>query len=371
MQKWRRALVGAVTVCLGSQALMAATAFSQPVGMIAGFYQNQVTARMKAPLAKSDLFDDKALRVVLCGTSAPFPDPLRAKACTAVIVNGRAFLIDAGPGAVNELMLMGFPLERIAGVLLTHYHSDHIGDLGELRMQSWAAGRASPLPVHGPAGVDKVVAGFNQAFALDDTYRTAHHGAEAMPPAAANLKAQPFATGADGTGVVFKDADVTITAFAVKHDPVTPAVGYRIEAHGRSVVITGDTAPTPAVARAATGADLLVAEALSMRMMKILQQSATDAGNLHQAKLFGDVQTYHTDPVDTAREANAAGVKLLVFTHLAPGVPQPALEKLFFDGVATVRDPKTWAVGFDGMRIDLPFAGGDPVVGKLAMLGRN
>ena len=371
MQTWQDKVTRSAALCLVAQALMVTAAASQPVGMIAGVYKSQVTARMKAPLSKTDLFDDKALRVVLCGTSAPFPDPLRAKACTAVIVNGRAYLVDAGPGAVNELMLMGFPLDRIAGVLLTHYHSDHIGDLGELRFQSWAAGRAAPLPVHGPAGVDKVVAGFNQAFALDDTYRTAHHGAATMPPAAASLKAEPFTPGADGTVVVFKDADVTITAFAVKHDPVTPAVGYRLESHGRSVVITGDTAPTPAVEKAAKGADLLVSEALSMRMMKILEAASTDAGNLRQAKLMGDVQTYHTDPVDVAREANAAGVKLLVYTHLAPGVPQPALEKLFFDGVATVRDPKTWAVGFDGMRIDLPFAGGEPVVGKLAMLGRN
>jgi ribonuclease Z len=106
-------------------------------------------------------------------------------------------------------------------------------------------------------------------------------------------------------------------------------------------------------------------------MMKLLQSAATGAGAERQAKLFGDVQTYHTDPVDAARSANAAGVKLLVLTHLAPGVPQPALEKLFLDGVAEVRDPKGWALGFDGYRVDLPFAGGDPVQGKVAMLGRQ
>jgi ribonuclease Z len=221
--------------------------------------------------------------------------------------------------------------------------------------------------------VETVVAGINQAFSLDDTYRTAHHGAAVMPPAAANLKAETFRPGADGSVVVFHDDSVTITAFAVKHDPVTPAVGYRIDAGGRSVVVSGDTAATPMLAKMARGADVLVSEALSMRMMKMLQQASKDAGNERQSKLFGDIQTYHIDPVDAAKAANEAGAKLLVYSHLAPGVPQPVLEKLFFDGVAAVRDAKTWAVGFDGMRIDIPFAdtAAAPVVSKVPMLGRN
>ena len=83
-----------------------------------------------------------------------------------------------------------------------------------------------------------------------------------------------------------------------------------------------------------------------------------------------DTLTYHTDPVDSAREANEAGVGLLVYSHLAPGLPQPALEKLFTDGVAAVRDPKGWVVGFDGLRVDLPYAGGAPIQSKVPILGR-
>lgn len=365
MRMWLGALAGAA-------AMMAATvAAAQPIGMIENAYRGQVAARMKAPLAKSDLFDDQALRVVLCGTSAPFPDAMRAKSCTAVIIKGRAYLVDVGPGSVNELMLMGFPLDRVAGVFLTHYHSDHIGDLGELRFQSWAAGRAAPLPLYGPEGVETVAAGFNQAFSLDDTYRTAHHGPVIMPPPAASLKASAYALGADGTSVVYQDGDVKVTAFKVDHDPIRPAVGYRFDAGGRSVTITGDTAPTPMIAKMAKGSDLLVSEALSMRMMKDLQDAAKVAGNTRQAQLFSDVQDYHMDPVDGAKAANEAGVKLLVYSHLAPGVPQPVLEKLFFDGVSAIRDPAAWAVGFDGMRIDLPFAGGAPVTAKVPMVGRN
>lgn len=345
-------------------------ALAQPVGLIEGAYQGQATARLKAPLAASDLFDDRALRVVFCGTGSPLPDPMRAKACTAVIVKDRAYIVDAGPGAVNSLMLMGFPLDRVAGVFITHFHSDHIGDLGELRMQSWAAGRAAPLAVYGPEGVVQVAEGFNRAYALDDSYRTAHHGAALMPPAAAPLAPKGFSA-EQGPVVVYQDAELKVTAFPVKHDPVRPAVGYRFDAGGRSVVISGDTAPTPALTAAAKGADVLVSEALSLRMVEALKRAAGAAGAPRQAKIFGDIETYHTDPKDAAREANEAGVKLLVFSHLAPGLPQPVLEKLFFDGVDSVRERKGWLVGFDGLRLDLPFAGGEPVQGKLAMLGRN
>jgi len=366
------------TVLCGLAALagigLAATASAQPVGMIAGFFERGVEARLKAPLANTDLFDNAALRVVLCGTGSPMPDPARARACTAVIVKGRAYLVDVGPGGVNSLQLMGFPLDRISGVFLTHYHSDHIGDLGELRMQTWVSGRPAPLPVYGPEGVERVVNGFNTAYAFDDDYRTLHHSESYMPHAAAQLAARGFATGGDGMNdggrIVYKDADVTVTAIRVNHDPIKPAVGYRFDAGGRSVVVSGDTAPSPNLVKWSKGADVLVHEALSARMVGIISKASKSAGMDRQAKMVADTLNYHTDPVDGAKEANAAGVGLLVYSHLAPGLPQPALEKLFFDGVATVRDPKGWAVGFDGMRIDLPFAGGAAVQSKVPMLGR-
>jgi ribonuclease Z len=339
--------------------------------MIAGGFERAVGARFKSPLSATDLFDDKAMRVVLCGTGSPMPDPQRARACTAVIVGGKVFLVDVGPGSIGELQLMGFPLDRVAGVFLTHYHSDHIGDLGELRMQSWAAGRKVPLVVHGPEGVARVVAGFNMAFALDDDYRTTHHTEAYMPHAAAALAADSFEVGASGSRVVFKEGTLTVTAFTVNHDPIKPAVGYRFDVGGRSVVVSGDTALSPNLVKASKGADVLVHEALSRRMVQIISKASRDAGLEHQGKLLADTLNYHTDPMDAAKEANDAGVGLLVYSHLAPGLPQPVLEKLFFDGVAQVRDPKSWVVGFDGLRIDLPLAGGPAVQGKVTILGRN
>jgi ribonuclease Z len=315
------------------------------------------------------------LNVALCGTGSPMPDPTRAGPCSAVIVGGKVFLIDSGEGAARTLSRMGIPASRIEAIFLTHFHSDHIDGLPPVLLQSWVSGtRTRPTPLYGPEGVERVAAGFNAAYALDTGYRVAHHGAAITPPTGQG--ASPVAFSIEGAaaakGLVVYSADgLVVTAFTVQHDPVHPAVGYRFDAGGRSVVITGDTAPTPMIAQMAKGADILIAEALSMRMTKAIEEGSKAAGNVRQAKLMADVQDYHIDPVDGAKAANESGVKLLIYSHLAPNLPMPVLEKLFFDGVSAIRDPATWVVGFDGMRVDLPFAGGAPVSSKITMPGRN
>ena len=116
---------------------------------------------------------DDALRVAVCGTSAPLPSKARAKACVAVFAGGKLYVVDTGPESVENLMLWGVPLAQIGGVFLTHFHSDHIGDLGELQLQSWAGDRPHKLDVYGGPGVEEVVEGFNRAYAHDRTCRRA------------------------------------------------------------------------------------------------------------------------------------------------------------------------------------------------------
>src|SRR5262245_53224155 len=191
--------------------------------------QDLLIRRMVASrVAPADwLFAPDALRVALCGTSAPLPHPRRAKSCTAVFAAGRFWIVDTGPSSWNNLALWRVDAAKIGGILYTHFHSDHIAELGEFNLQTWAAGRPAPLRVFGPPGVERLVAGFAEAYALDTRYRIAHHGAELLPEATARM--EPVAIVAEGPGsvVVLEEDGLRITAFPVDHRPIVPAYGYR------------------------------------------------------------------------------------------------------------------------------------------------
>jgi len=301
--------------------------------------------------------DEPGLHVVLCGTGSPLADASRAAACTAVLAAGQFYLVDVGPGASERADLANLPLARLSGVLLTHFHSDHIGDLGEAITASWIAGRTQPLDVYGPAGTADVVRGFVDAYAHDADARTRHHGEQAMPRAAAGAVAHEIALDTDDpalpSAVVVDRDGLRITAFAVDHSPVRPAVGYRFDYAGRSVVVSGDTKKSAGVARHASGADLLVHEALLPEAALRASAVAAQLGNERLAKLASDIPGYHTAPVEAAEVAQVAGAKKLVLTHLVPGPNNFVARRLFLRGVGAAYGGEV-VLGEDGMRFDLP-----------------
>jgi ribonuclease Z len=307
-----------------------------------------------------ELFADDALRVLLCGTSSPFPHPTRARPCTAVFAGGRFFVVDVGPGSWNRLALWRVDGTRIGGVLLSHFHSDHIGELGELDLQTWVAGRPGPLRVFGPPGVERVVAGFEEAYVLDAGYRIAHHGADVLPAETGRM--EPHVVRAPG--VVLDEDGLRITAFEVDHDPVKPAYGYRFDFGGRSVVVSGDTVKHPALIDAARGADVLVHEAQANHIVARIREAAARAGRTRLAHILGDIPDYHTAPVEAAAAANEAGVKLLVLTHLTPPPTLGLVERIFVRGVSEVR-PDGWILADDGLLVELPAGSEEVVVGEL------
>lgn len=301
------------------------------------------------------LFDDDGLKVVFCGTGSPLPSAKRAQTCTAIFAGDRYFLVDAGTGSWETLQAAGVPAEKLAGIFLTHFHSDHIGDLSEANLGSWVAGRPAPLPVYGPEGVGRVVAGENEAFALDSLYRTAHHGAAIAPPATAGMSAHPFTSTAPV--VVFDGGGLKVTAFPVRHDPVKPAVGYRFDYQGRSVVVSGDTAYSESLIENARGADVLIHEAQANQMIAMMQSAAAKVGKTNLAKILSDIPSYHTSPVEAARAANEAGADWLILTHLTPAPDNAIAKRIFMRGVVRVREDNV-KIAEDGMTILLPAAGG-------------
>jgi ribonuclease Z len=299
------------------------------------------------------LLGDGQMHVVLVGTGSPLPDATRASACTAVFAGGEFVLIDTGPGSWRKVMTGGLPQQALSAVLLTHFHSDHIGDLGEALTQSWIAGRAKPLDVYGPPGVERVVRGFAEAYARDVEYRVAHHGDANLPRKAAGALARPVALKkTDEAVLVFERNGLKVTAFKVEHDPVSPAYGYRLEYRGRIVIVSGDTTKSANLAKHAAGADLLLHDVLAKNLLQMAAGNFEQAGDKRRAKLARDITTYHASPADAAETAAAAKADTLVFTHLVPPPATPMIEQAFTRGLAEIFKGKV-VIGKDGMRFDL------------------
>ncbi len=298
---------------------------------------------------------DDGLHVGLAGTGSPFPDINRAGPCIVVAAGNHLYIVDAGDGAARNISLMGFQIGKVDAILLTHFHSDHIAGLGEMMLQRWVGGsNTKPVTVIGPEGVEEVVKGFNDAYRLDATYRVGHHGPAAVPPSGSGGTAKMInlAAADDASAVVVEEEGVRITAFRVCHAPVYPAVGYRFDYKGRSLVISGDTAPCNSLKKQSQGVDALFHDGLQVTLMKMINEQSALSSMPSLGRITADIPSYHASPEAVARIAGEAGVKHLVFYHVMPPVP-PMLNGMFLgDSAKYYKGPIT--VGCDGMVVSLP-----------------
>ena len=295
------------------------------------------------------------LHAYVCGSGSPMPDADRAGPCIAVLAGNQAFIFDSGSGSVRKLMRMGFPIQKLQAEFLTHLHSDHIDGLGEALLQAWVGGhRSTPLPVYGPPGTDKVVAGFNEAYAIDSGYRVAHHGPKVVQPSGFGGAAQIIALAEGMNSQVVYDKDgVRITVILVDHGPIKPAYGYRIDYKGRSIAISGDTVYSANFAAVAKGADLMFHEAMNKDMVEALGAKMAKRGQANNAQIMHDIQNYHSSTEDAARAAKEAGVNTLVLYHLVPPLPSKLIEPMFLRNAPWLFSG-TLLVGKDGMIVSLP-----------------
>jgi ribonuclease Z len=313
----------------------------------------------------ADRFEEDGLYVITTGTGAPLPDAKRAGPQTVVVAGDQVLVFDAGPGSTRQLELI-LDASSVDALFLTHYHSDHIGDIGELMLKRWAtSGPDEPLPIYGPPGVEKVVAGYQAAYELDRTYRIAHHGEEAVPPSGFGGDVHMFDLGTDlmSSEVVYEQGDVQVIAFNVDHAPVFPAVGYRVNYQDRSVVLTGDTVFTESLIHHSKGADVLVSEALNHEMSDMVADAGRDSDS-NISTVAEDIQDYHLGPEEAGIVAREAGIPVLIISHVLPPVPVDFLVNPFLADARAVYDGKV-RMANDGTLISMPVNSDETTIAEL------
>jgi ribonuclease Z len=244
------------------------------------------------------------VQVVVLGSGGPLPDPVRAGPSTLVRTSAGDLLVDCGRGVLLRTAAVGSGPAAFRAVLLTHLHSDHVTDLGDVVTTRWITSFApAPLPVAGPVGTAGLVRDTLAVLEPDIGYRLAHHEDLTWRPECPVDEIEH--------GPVLEDGAVRVTAAPTDHAPVRRTLAYRIDDGGGSVVIAGDTVPCPRLDELGRGADVLV--------HTVVRRDLIEAVGLPR---LTDVLDYHSDVADAARTAERAGVRTLVLTHL---VPAPAL----------------------------------------------
>ncbi len=243
--------------------------------------------------------------VIMLGTGMPFPDPKAQGPATAVTVGDRIFLFDAGPGAERQMTAAGLPVRGgpVTALFLTHLHSDHTLGLPDLIFTSWVMGRRTPLRIFGPAGTRAMTDHIIAAWAEDIDIRT--NAKERSAPGGYKVDVREIR----GGGVVYDSAGVKVTAIPVLHGAWKYAFGYRIDAPDKIIVISGDTRPSPALERAAAGADILIHEVYpSVRLKRELRPGGDTWPDY--------MRSFHTSDRELGAIAARARPKLLVLYHV-------------------------------------------------------
>ncbi len=283
------------------------------------------------------------LSAILLGTGVPIPNPARATACTAIIAGARVFLVDTGRNCIVPLNQAG--IRDLTGIFFTHYHSDHFIGIGEILLNFAIAGNTSAIPVRGPTGAKEVMAGIAATYKLDLDYRLAHHGDKFS---AAVM--QPIVT-EHTPGVIFEEQGLKVTMFNVCHQPIEPAVGYRFEYQGQSIVVSGDTRVCAEFAEGARDADLLISEVENAQIFNAAITLARNSNNLRQVAMIEEGMDYHAESLALARMAQEVGVKKLALTHLFPSIPPTdQAEAQFIRGMSDFYKGPI-LVGRDGMEV--------------------
>lgn len=259
-------------------------------------------------------------RLTLLGTGGG-PRPRKAVSATAqvIVVNGTAYVVDCGDGVARQLVSAGVAPTSLRHVFITHQHSDHNADFGNLLLLSWAAGLQSRVDAWGPPPLAQMTKLFFELNAFDINTRIADEGRKPLAPL---IHSHELSAG----GLVMQDDNVKVTAALVDHPPIEKAFAYRFDSADRSIVISGDTTVSKNLIALASGADVLVHEALWPPAVDRIVANVPNATTLKQ-----HIIDSHTSVEDCGRVAAAAGVKTLVLSHLVPADDPGITDQMWID----------------------------------------
>jgi ribonuclease Z len=274
-----------------------------------------------------------ALKVTLLGTGNPRPVIERFGPSILVEAGKQKFIFDCGRGCTQRLYQAKVPFSEITALFLTHLHSDHIVGVPDLWLTGWIMGRSTPLRVWGPSGTQQMMKHLEEAYAFDIHIR--RDVDEQLPPAGVVVEARDIEQ-----QVVYDNGGVKVTAFVVDHGSVKPALGYRLDYAGHSVVLSGDTRYSENLIKFAQGADLLVHEVLAANAYRSLHTALTP-------KQMQRVMEHHTKTEEAGMVFARVKPKLAVYTHIVP----PDATDLIADTRKTYSGPVE--VGEDLMSVEI------------------
>lgn len=287
----------------------------------------------------------------------PLARTKRAQSSNALVVGGDVVLFDAGDGVMHGLAAAGIRLEQVRAVFLSHLHPDHTAGLGALIALRWQNYIRTPVVVYGPAGTSEFVSGLLASNRPAERVGFASPGTT-FPGAGTLVSAHELPCNGETTA----NAGIQVTAIRNTHyvypdghePPNAASCSFRATTNGEAIVYTGDTGPSEAVTRLASGADLLVSEVIDIAAtMRSVGPLARNMPPQAKAGMMFHLSRHHLTPEEVGRMAAAANVKSVVLTHLSPGMDDERDMSGYVDGVRRLYRGPVHAAS-DGERFTLP-----------------
>jgi ribonuclease BN (tRNA processing enzyme) len=287
--------------------------FLATAGASLGLLAAAPRVRAQAPAAR------RSRLIILATGGGPRPRKTRGSTAHAIIVDNVLYVIDCGNGVARQLAQAGVALPTLRHVFITHHHSDHNADYGNLMLLAWTTGLRGRVDTWGPPPLEKMTRLFFELNAVDIDTRIADEGRLPLVPLVHPHELSQ-------AGPVMQDERVKVTAALVEHPPLTPAFAFRFDCPDRSIVFSGDTNKSDNLIRLARGADVLVHEALYVPAVDRLVARVPQAATLKKHLIDS-----HTSAEDVGRVAAAAGVKTLVISHLVPADDPLVTDQMWID----------------------------------------